>query len=386
MTSETWRVGVLFSTSGITAAVECTQRNATLLAIEQINSQGGVCGRLIEPIDYNPESDPKKYREYAERLCDQDKVSVIFGCYMSSSRKAALPVIEARGALLFYPTLYEGYEYSQHCIYTGTAPNQNSVQLVTYVNQKYGNRIVMIGSNYVYPYESNRVIADLFSQAGGRVLDERYLSLNAKADEYKAVVDRIAQLNPDAIYSTVVGDGIALFYQAYRDAGLNPETMPIISLSTSEAEIAQMPAGTAQGHITAAPYFEGLDTPKSHEFMAAYHARFGSGARLTACAEAAFFQVHLYAIGLERAGTDHFPFLLPHLHNAEFDAPQGRVKIDNTNNHTHLWSRVGKVNSEGLFDVVFEPGVRVAPDPYMLEHYLDGRDTHAVRLTREDTR
>jgi branched-chain amino acid transport system substrate-binding protein len=380
MTSETWRVGVLFSTSGITAAVERTQRNATLLAIEQINANGGIDGRLIEPIAYNPGSDPKQYRDQAELLCDQHKVSVIFGCYMSSSRKAALPIIEARGALLFYPTLYEGFEYSPHCIYTGPAPNQNSVQLVNYVSRKFGNRIAMIGSNYVYPYESNRVIADLFNQTGGRVLHEQYVPLTATADVFARIIEQVAKLQPDAIYSTVVGDGIALFYRAYRDAGLDPATMPIISLSTSEAEVAQMAPGTAVGHITASPYFEGLRTPQSEAFVAAYRARFGADARITACAEAAYFQVYLYALGVARAQTDRFALLLPHLHDLEFDAPQGRVKIDGATNHTHVWSRVGQVNAQGLFDVVDEPGVRVAPDPYMLKYSLDAETPLAVRL------
>ncbi len=369
--SETWRVGVLFSQTGVTAAVERTQYNATLLAIEEINASGGVAGKLIEPIAYDPQSVPKNYRKFAETLCDNDRVSVIMGCYMSSTRKAALPLIEARGALLFYPTLYEGFEYSRHCIFTGAAPNQNSVPLVNYVSRNYGNRIFLIGSNYVYPYESNRIISDLFLQAGGEIIDEIYVPLNIGKGGFSKVIDKIKETQPDAIYSTVVGDGISLFYQAFRDAGLDPLTMPITSQSTTEAEIAQMPAGTATGHITAAPYFASLQTDRNREFVAAYRKRFGADSPLTHCAEAAYFQVYLYAQGLERAGNDHLSDLLPHLHDSEYDAPQGRVKIDGTNNHAHLWPRVGKVNEHGQFDIVYDPGIRVPPDPYMLEYRLD---------------
>jgi branched-chain amino acid transport system substrate-binding protein len=59
-----WRVGVLFSQTGVTSAIERTQLNATLLAIEEINSSGGVLGRLIEPVMYDPASDPKKFRAF----------------------------------------------------------------------------------------------------------------------------------------------------------------------------------------------------------------------------------------------------------------------------------------------------------------------------------
>ena len=95
-----WRVGVLFSQSGVTSAIERTQLNATLLAIEEINAGGGVLGRRVEPVLYDPASDPKKFRAFADRLFQVDRVRLLFGCYMSSTRKAVLPVVEAHRGLL----------------------------------------------------------------------------------------------------------------------------------------------------------------------------------------------------------------------------------------------------------------------------------------------
>lgn len=108
-----WRVGVLFSQTGVTSAIEQSQLNGTLLAIDEINAAGGVLDRLIEPIIYDPASDPKQSRALAERLFVTDRVRLLFGCYMSSTRKAVLPVVESYRGLLFYPTLYEGFEYSR---------------------------------------------------------------------------------------------------------------------------------------------------------------------------------------------------------------------------------------------------------------------------------
>jgi branched-chain amino acid transport system substrate-binding protein len=70
------------------------------------------------------------------------------------------------------------------------------------------------------------------------------------------------------------------------------------------------------------------------------------------------------------AGTDRLQELLPKRYEIEFDAPQGRVKIEAKNNHTHLWPRVGKANARGTFDIVYDTGVRVEPDPFMLEYQL----------------
>ncbi|MFT4266859.1 MAG: transporter substrate-binding domain-containing protein [Xenophilus sp.] len=369
--ARTWQVGVLFSTTGVTAAVERTQQAATLLAIEEINQAGGILGLPIEPIVRDPESRPKRYGELAREMCDDQGVRVIFGCHMSSTRKAVLPVVEAHRALLFYPTLYEGFEYSPHCVYTGAAPNQNSVQLVRYLSRHFGKRLFLIGSDYVYPYESNRIVADLFRQSGGQLIDEMYVPLRVADIDMAKVMRRVKAARPDVIYSTVVGDGIAHFYQAYRDAGFDQRTHPIASQSTQEAEIAQMPVDVAEGSITAAPYFSTIDTPANHEFVRAYRARFGRELPITACAEAAYFQVKLYAQTLARTGDDRLDSMLLHLHEHEFDAPQGRVRIDKENHHTYLWPRVARVDAQGMFQVVDDPGIRIKPDPYMYGSRFD---------------
>jgi branched-chain amino acid transport system substrate-binding protein len=367
----TWRVGVLFSQTGVTSAIERTQVNATLLAIEEINASGGVLGRPIEPVMYDPASDPKKFRTFAERLFQVDRIKLLFGCYMSSTRKAVQPVVEAHRGLLFYPTLYEGFEYSRHCIYTGAAPNQNSLQLAKFLLSAFGNRFLFVGSNYVYPYESNRVMGDFVAQGKGKVLDEIYVPLHPADKDFDKVISRIKKTSPDVIFSTVVGTGTATLYRAYRAAGFDPTKMPIASLTTSEAEVAEMGAEAAEGHITAAPFFETLSSPAARRFVTSFKEKYGADAPVTAGAEAAYFQLHLAMRAVAKCGSDDPEQVLANLRDAECDAPQGRVRIDPENNHTYLWPRIARLDRNGRFQTVWNPGVRVKPDPYCIVQSLD---------------
>jgi branched-chain amino acid transport system substrate-binding protein len=366
-----WRVGVLFSQTGVTSTIERTQLNATLLAIEEINASGGVLGRPIEPVMYDPVSDPKKFRAFAERLFQVDRIRLLFGCYMSSTRKAVLPVVEAHRGLLFYPTLYEGFEYSRHCIYTGAAPNQNSLQLAKFLLSAFGNRFLFVGSNYVYPYESNRVMGDFVAQGKGKVLDEIYVPLHADDKDFDKVIGRIKKTSPDVIFSTVVGAGTSTLYRAYRAAGFDPARMPIASLTTSEAEVAEMGSEAAEGHITAAPFFETLSSPAARRFVTSFKEKYGADAPVTACAEAAYFQLHLAMRAVAKCGSDDPEQVLTNLRDAECDAPQGRVRIDPENNHTYLWPRIARLDRNGRFQTVWNPGVRVKPDPYCVVQSLD---------------
>jgi branched-chain amino acid transport system substrate-binding protein len=376
VTTGDWQIGVLFSRSGVTAAAEIAEANATLLAVEEINSKGGVLGRAIQPVFYDPECAPSKYRDLAIRLMSEHGIRSIFGCYMSTARKAVLPEIEAYRGLLFYPTFYEGFEYSSRCFYSGSSSNQNAVQLANYLIEKFGKRFLLVGSNYVFPYEYNRVITDLVTRVGGTISDEIYVPVEARDRDFKRVINQIRKFNPDVVVSNVVGGGAAMLYEAFYEAGFDAQTMPIASLSTTEAELAAMRPETAAGHITAASFFETLNTPEAQRFVGAFKARFGENAPVTASAEAAYFQVHLYARAVELAGTDDPDAIGMHLTGLEFDAPQGRIRIDPDNHHTELWARIGRINMQGKFDIVWESSSRIKPDPYFVsEFYGDWADT-----------
>ena len=375
-----WRFGVLFSQSGVTSAVERTQLQATILAAETINRDGGLLGRRIELVAHDGRSEPSEFRKLAQRLLTEDNVRLIFGCYMSSTRKAVLPIVEAYRGLLMYPTLYEGFEYSPNCIYTGSAPNQNSLPLACYLFKHYGTRVFFVGSDYVYPHESNRIMADLVRQAGGSVVGVRYLPLNAQADDFASTIRDIGHLRPDVIFSTVVGRATARFYEAYHAAGFNSRIMPIASLTTSEAEVAEMTPAAACGHISAAPFFSVLRTPAAAEFLNAFSSRFGSEATVSAAAEAAYFQFGLVCQAIETIGTDSPDLVRLALSGLEFEAPQGRIAVDAANNHTCLWPRVARLDASGRFEIVWDPGVRVRPDPYCIDQDLDSWSAPGAQL------
>lgn len=364
------RIGVLFSETGVTSAIETSQRLGTLLAIEEINAAGGIGGRELQVASRDPQSKPSLYRAHAEQLVREEGVRIIAGCYMSSTRKALIPVLERWNALLLYPTPYEGFEYSRHVFYTGAAPNQNSVQLAEFMIRKHGSRVFMVGSDYVFPYESNRIMSDLVLERGGEKVAEHYLPLDARTEDFGAVVKRIANAAPDFVFSTVVGDGTAMLYRAYRAAGLDPARMPIASLTTCETEILQMGAEFAEGHITASPYFQSIDTADNRHVIDAFHARMGEACPANQCWEAAYFQMHLLADALRRADPDDVESVRRALPGTEFDAPQGRVRIDEQNHHTHLHPRIGRADAAGRFEILEQSRHRVRPDPYLVSHTL----------------
>ena len=366
MADADWRIGVLFSRTGVTAAAEISEANAVLLAAEEINEAGGVLGRKIEPVTYDPACSISKYRESAVKLLSEDGVRIVFGCYTSSERKVVLPEIEAYRGLLFYPTFYEGFEYSDRCFYGGASANQNAVALAQYLIENHGTRFLLVGSNYVFPYEYNRVVSDLVNGARGSVLDEIYVPVEPGQQDFDKVIRQIEKHQPDVIVSTVVGTGSQLLYETYARAGFEAGKMPIASLTMTEAEVALVRPEIIAGHLTSASFFETLETDEARRFVAAFKKRFGNDAPVTASAEAAYCQVHLYAKALALAGHDDPDAISKQLGGMEFDAPQGRIRIDPDNHHTEIWSRIARIDATGRFNVIWQSEARIPPDPYFV--------------------
>ena len=111
--ADTIKVGVLHSLSGTMAISETVLKDTVLMAIDEINAKGGVLGKKLEPVVVDPASNWPLFAEKTKQLLGQDKVSVIFGCWTSVSRKSVLPVVEEMNGLLFYPVQYEGEELSK---------------------------------------------------------------------------------------------------------------------------------------------------------------------------------------------------------------------------------------------------------------------------------
>jgi urea transport system substrate-binding protein len=358
------KVGVLFSLTGTTGIIEESLNKATIMAIEEINAAGGINGMEIEAVVEDPASDPATFAEKARKLVLGDKCVSVFGSYTSASRKAVLPVFEKRKNLYWYPTLYEGRECSKNVIYTGAVPNQQQDDFVPWLVEKFGKRWYLIGSNYIYPKEENNYCKKLLAGLGAEVVNEEYVPLGHS--EFSSVVNKFRSEKPDVIFSTVVGDSVVALHRQYRAAGLDPATMPMASLTTSENEVAAMGGDAAAGHFTSAPYFMVWDSPENQKFVEAYRSRWGADKVTHFVSEPCYFQVYMFKQAVEKlsAGDINPANIREAVKGVELIAPQGPVRLDPATLHTYLWPKIGVCKSDGQFEILKQSSEWLEPVPY----------------------
>ncbi|MBU1176664.1 MAG: transporter substrate-binding domain-containing protein [Alphaproteobacteria bacterium] len=359
------QAGVLFSLTGGLSIIEKSLADATLMAIEEINANGGVLGKPIKPILEDGASDPKTYNEKASKLVIRDKVPTVFGSYTSASRKAVLPVFEKRNNLYFYPTYYEGYECSKNVVYTGAVPNQQLSNYIPWIINTLGKKkFFIVGSNYIYPKEMAKVCKILIEQNGGEWVADEYLELGHS--EWGAMVKKIKDSGCDVVLSNVVGDSVVAFYREYKNQGLSYDKLPICATVTSEIEIAAMGAEYAVGSFTSFPYFQAIDTDINKAFVERYRKYVNDPKAVTHHAlESSYFQVYLWAQAVEKAGEATPQAIVEAVKGQEFDAPNGHVTIAPENLHTWLTPRIAQWGADGQGTIIDEYPEPIFPLPYV---------------------
>ncbi len=363
-------IGVLFSKTGKTAITERSMLAATEFAIDEINESGGINGRELIAVYRDPMGDPAAYQQMASSLLTESKVKVFLGCYTSSQRKAVLSVLDRESGLLCYPAQYEGFEYSDNVIYFGAVPNQNSLFLAVHLLENYSPRIYVVGSDYVWPRESGRIMGDLIRSGGGEMLGQRYLGDCATEEDFDDLILDIKRRGPDIIFNNFVGRSNVDFYNAYARNGLDADRMMVASLTTSEADLQEIGASAAVGHITAATYFASQANPANRSCLARYRAARGEEPHANMCWDAAYTQAHVVAQAMRNGDPDSISSIRSDILGASFDAPQGRIRIDGLNSHCYVWPKIGMARSDGQFRIVAETSQAIRPDPYRTTYSL----------------
>ena len=367
------KVGVLFSQSGSLAVVENDSTQVVLYAIDEINANGGVAGMEVEPVVIDAKSDIKVYSEKISQLILRDRVVSTFGGYTSASRRAVAPIVMARDHLFYYPTCYEGRECTQNIINTGPLANQHSQDLIPFMVENFGPKVYLVGSNYIWPKESNKNAKVWLERVGGEVVGEDYVPLGGS--EFTPIFNKIRQQQPDFIFSTVVGDSDIALHKQFLQEGFKADKMPIASLTTGEIETRAMGAEAGAGHFLSAPYFQTMDNPTNHKFVDGYlSSQYGGGGVTHYNMEETYLSVYVWKAGVEAAlaaaGGD-IEAVTPRMIRdnsggieiGDDISPEGKVWIDPDNFNIWLKPKIGQCQADGQFKVIKAANEHVGPDP-----------------------
>lgn len=377
---ETVKVGVLHSLSGTMAISETSLRDVLLFTFDEINASGGVMGKMIEPVVVDGASDWPLFAEKAKQLLDQDKVSAVFGCWTSVSRKSVLPVFEEKNGLLFYPVQYEGEEMSPNIFYTAEAVNQQATPAIDYLLEEGKKKFYLLGTDYVYPQTTNLVLLEYLLSKGvplenigggftkdgdGKIISAGKYTGFGHTD-YQQIVSEIKQFaaSGDAcVVSTLNGDTNVPFFKEYAASGLDAETCPVVSFSVSEDEFRGLPASQLVGQLGCWTYFQSIKSEENEKFVNSFMDWLEKSTvpgivkddRVTCSPMVlSYVGVYLWKAAVEKAGSFETEKVMAELKKGiAFNGPGGMVKSQE-NHHLTKNVFIGETKANGQFKILKE--------------------------------
>ena len=356
------KIGILHSLSGTMAISESVVVDSVLLAVEEINSRGGILGREVIPIIKDGQSDWDIFADEAENLIVEEEVDVVFGGWTSASRKTMKPVFEEYNHLLFYPVQYEGLESSPNIIYTGAAPNQQVLPAIDWANKELGNKFFLVGSDYIFPRSAGEIMKAKILEIGGSVVGEEYKVLGER--DFVDVVDKIVASNPDVILNTINGDSNIEFFKELRKNKIYSYEIPTISFSIAESEIRLIGTKSMQGDYASWNYFQSISNENNQKFVKSFQEKYGSHRVVADPMEAGYVGVYLYAKAVESVGSTDIIKVRETLKGLTLNAPEGVVGIDPENNHLSKIIRIGQILPNGQFKIVSSSEQPIKAQPY----------------------
>ncbi len=351
------KVGVLHSLSGTMAISETTLKDTMEMLIEQQNEAGGLLGCEIEAVVVDPASDWPTFAARARDLLTQDEVDVIFGAWTSASRKAVLPVLEELNGLMFYPVQYEGEESSKNVFYTGAAPNQQAIPAADYMMNELGvERFALLGTDYVYPRTTNRIL-EAYLKDNGIAEEDIFVNYTPFGhSDWSTIVSDVVAMGATGqqvgVISTINGDANVGFYTELAAQGVDAFDLPVIAFSVGEEELSGLDTSNLVGHLAAWNYFQSADTEINDEWVAQWKDRMGDDAVTNDPMEAHYIGFNMWVNAVEEAGTTDVDAVREAMWGQEFPNLTGGTAVMNTNHHLSKPVLIGEITEDGQFDIL----------------------------------
>jgi branched-chain amino acid transport system substrate-binding protein len=357
----TVKIGVITSLTGSQAAFGEAHKNGYAIALDEINTKGGVLGKRVDLDFYDDQSKPDQAVQGVSKLVDQDHVTMLLGAYSSENTKAIINPVNTRQIPLIIPTATADNvmdSKSPWVFRICAGANDYAKATIEFLNHNGAPKTIAIVYEKTNFGQANMQAMRAAAQAAGIsvVATEEY---EAKAPDYKAVLRRVKDKNPDVIYfCSYLLDATTLMRQT-QEVDLNPKyyTSAGTGFAAAEFPTAKGAGKNAEFTFSVSQWLPDAPWPGSKEFDAEYFKRYSSHPQYHAMQ--AYQSLLTAAQAIDAAKALDATKIRDAIKNLNLKTSAfGPVKFDagGQNQHVVLITQI----QSGKYAVVYPPNVAVA--------------------------
>lgn len=351
---EVIKVGGLAPLTGGLAIYGITASNASKLAFEEINANGGILGKKVEFIVYDEKGDSTEAVTAYNRLVD-DGIVALIGDITSKPTLAVAEIAAQDNMPMITPT---GTQYN----ITEAGPNvfrvcftdpYQGVVLANFAKQNLNAKTAAILVNNSSDYSDG--IAKSFAEEAGK-LGITIVGKEGYADgdkDFKAQLTKIAPANPDVLVVPEYYEQAALIATQAREVGINatfigPDGWDGIAKALDKSAYSAIENSYFTNHYSTQDTSE-----KVQNFIKSYKAKYNEDP--SAFSALGYDAAYIVKASIEKAGSTDRKAVVEAMKNINYDGVTGQLTFDAKNNPVKAVTIIKVVNGNYTFDSVIQP-------------------------------
>lgn len=296
------KIGVSFPMTGDAAVYGEPGRNVVQLAVEEINSNGGINGRMLKIVLEDDKCNGKDAANAAQKLINVDKVQAIIGSLCSSASLAIVPIAEqAKVAMVSpgstNPKLTGISQYFFRIIPSDASQGSLDAEVS---NKKGFKTVAFLVENKDYPLGVYEAFNKRFTELGGKTIKEEF---PPDASDFRSQLTKLRAQNPDVLFINPQAPPAAeRILKQLKDLGWKPQIF-INEAAAGDVEFLQRNKAMLEGAL-GAEFFVDTTNAKSKQFAENYKKKYGTDLTFLSYSHTEYDAVYLIAEGLKAVGNN----------------------------------------------------------------------------------
>ena len=298
--ADTIKVGFHAPLTGFAASDGKSASEGAKLAVEQINSTGGVNGKMLELVIYDDQAKAAQAIPIANKLIGQDEVVIgVSGSYSGPTRSAAGVFQEASlpyiAAYAIHPDITRAGNYVFRTSFLGEVQGRGGAKLLGDMLGKKQVVVITLQNDF-----GKSLAAGFKSKAadyGIKIINEYQYSI--KDRQFGSIVAKVKADKPEAIYASGYYFTAGPLVNQLRAGGV---TVPIIGQEGYDSQkFIEIAGAASEGVIITTSLDRDSDVPETRNFISAFEKK--AGFKVDMVAASAHTAVLVAADALKRSGS-----------------------------------------------------------------------------------
>jgi len=270
--ADTVKVGIVLPLTGPYAKFGEIEKNSFDLALEEINASGGINGKKLELVVKDDTGRPDVGRSVTEKLITKDEVIMIGGGYSSSVAYAVAGVCQRNKMPFLVNTgsadkiTSSGWDY----IYRLNPPVSHYADAVTTLLAEIikPKTVAILHENSLFGIKGSKSFEKICRKGGYKVVLKK--GYEHGGDDFKPILIRIKQLNPDIVYMVSYAMDASLLMKQAKELGLTPKMFIGGAGGFTLPEFVQNAGGASEKVISAVLWHQVFPFPGAMDYYKKY--------------------------------------------------------------------------------------------------------------------